>query len=220
MSWRFKRNVALFVLSAVAGGLFYWAVSDPVVIRRETPIDLGEPISEIPPFELENAHGGTLGRDDLLGRYWIADLIYTNCSAECPMMTRRMSRLQESLPGGEADDVRLVSISVDPRNDTATILRDYAAKERANPQRWHFLRGDEETVRRLATEGFKVGWSPDDPLQHSQRLVLVDPLGRVRGLYHAAEDDEIDRLHRDLAWLREHEPAGAAEPDPAAASDQ
>jgi cytochrome oxidase Cu insertion factor (SCO1/SenC/PrrC family) len=65
-----------------------------------------------------------------------------------------MARLQQDV--ADDRDVRLVSISVDPEHDTPDVLRDYAQRFGAHPERWLFLTGDKAAIYRLAQEGFHL----------------------------------------------------------------
>jgi cytochrome oxidase Cu insertion factor (SCO1/SenC/PrrC family) len=65
-----------------------------------------------------------------------------------------MARLQRDF--ADDRDVRLVSISVDPEHDTPDVLRDYAQRFGAAPERWLFLTGDKAAIYRLAQEGFHL----------------------------------------------------------------
>jgi protein SCO1/2 len=119
-------------------------------------------------------------------------------------MTAVMARLDRRLP---ADEARLVSVSVDPAHDTSEVLAAFAAEHEAS-ERWLFLTGEPEAVRALARDGFKLGVAEiegeEDPglaVTHSDRFVLVDSQGRVRGYYDPFDPEGIARLERDLAAL-------------------
>ena len=118
-------------------------------------------------FELIESSGDPVTLASLQGTIWIADFIFTSCAGPCPQMTRRMADIQEHL--GEQEDIRLVSISVDPDRDSPEVLRQYAEKYGARPERWWFLTGDAQMIARVAIDGFHIG-SVDDPLLHSTRL--------------------------------------------------
>ena len=64
-----------------------------------------------------------------------------------------MSELQKPL---ENTDVHLVSVSVDPEHDTPAVLRGYAEKLHAQPQRWDFLTGSKSAIYDLSRNGFKL----------------------------------------------------------------
>jgi len=116
-----------------------------------------------------------------------------------------MARLNRSLP--PELKVRLVSISVDPGHDTPEVLESYARKFQA-PERWLFLTGGREEVRRLCVEGFKLGLDMEpgpgigpEPILHSTRFVLVDGEGRIRGYYEAFDEASTEKLRKDLLRL-------------------
>ena len=106
-----------------------------------------------PPFVLTDQDGKPFGSEQLQGKIWIADFIYTTCPGPCPMISSRMSETQKPL---EDTDVKLVSFSVDPAHDTPAVLRDYAKKLHAQPGRWEFLTGDKSTIYHLSRDGFKL----------------------------------------------------------------
>lgn len=73
------------------------------------------------------------------GRPVVLDFIYTTCTTICPMMTATLAGLQRKL-GREAAQVHLMSISIDPEQDTPARLREYAHRFGARPN-WHFYTG-------------------------------------------------------------------------------
>jgi cytochrome oxidase Cu insertion factor (SCO1/SenC/PrrC family) len=109
----------------------------------------------LPDFALVERSGRPVRRSDLKGKIWVASFIFTNCADECPLMTAEMARLQAEVAAVE--DMRLVSITVDPERDTPAVLSQYAERFTADPERWLFLTGDKEAIYRLAKEGFHLG---------------------------------------------------------------
>jgi len=112
---------------------------------------------EVPAFALTERSGQAVTRADLLGKVWIASLIFTRCVEECPLVSNHMARLQATFAA--EPDVRLVSITVDPAYDTPEVLARYAQSFAAQPQRWFFLTGDKTTIYQLVREGFRLGLS-------------------------------------------------------------
>jgi cytochrome oxidase Cu insertion factor (SCO1/SenC/PrrC family) len=168
--------------------------------RVEAPPVLGE----LPAFELVDQEGRRVARETLLGTPWVADLVFTRCALACPRMTAAMARLDRRL----APEVGLVSVSIDPGYDTPEVLAAYAARYGASA-RWRFLTGEPAAVRALARDGFKLGVAevegevdPGLALAHSDRFVLVDAGGRVRGYYDPFDAAALARLERDLVALR------------------
>ena len=114
-----------------------------------------QPLGTVPDFMLQERSGVAITKNDLLGKIWVVGFIYTQCAEECPLMSNRMARLQETY--ATAPDFRLVSITVDPEHDTPAVLSQYASGFGAHPQRWLFLTGDKATILHLAREGFHLG---------------------------------------------------------------
>ncbi|MGF7000934.1 protein SCO1/2 [Paraburkholderia sp. GAS32] len=71
------------------------------------------------------------------GRPVVLTFIYTTCTSICPMISQTMSQLQSEL-GADRDKVHLVSISIDPEQDTPERLREYAKKFGAGPEWQHY----------------------------------------------------------------------------------
>lgn len=166
---------------------------------------------EAPDFALVDQRGDTLRTADLQGTAWVAHFFFTSCEGVCPATTARMAGLRDSLAadGRLGNEVRLVSISVDPARDTVAALRAYAARFGGSPpSEWAFLTGaSPEAVRRLLQEGFRVtaGPAPAEPdadaayqVNHSPRLELIDPEGRIRATYDATDPGAIEQLRSDL----------------------
>jgi protein SCO1/2 len=163
-------------------------------------------LGEVPEFRLVNRDGRAVTRADLAGSPWVADFIFTRCAASCPLMTARLARLGRDM--GRAAP-RRVSFTVDPAHDTPEVLARYAASYEAAPD-WLFLTGPAPQLHRLMVEGFKLALdpapppgtaTPEEPILHSTRIVLVDGQGRIRGYYDAFDEESMARLRRDAALL-------------------
>ena len=152
----------------------------------------------LPNFSLIDQNGSRVTLNDLAGKVWIADFIFTSCGGTCPLMTEKMRKLQDALPPA----VHFVSFTVDPARDTSKVLAAYAAEHDANRERWSFLTGDKQDLFDLCIKGFKLpldtqGGTPSEPIAHSTRFVLVDKKGDIRGYYSGTEEDELKRLAAD-----------------------
>ena len=130
------------------------------------------------------------------------------------MMTARMAALAKGLPAHP--ELRFVSFSVDPQHDTPEVLSQYAKRHNAN-DRWLFVTGPREQLRDLSVKGFRLalgdqdGASPDHPIVHSTRFVLVDREGKIRRYYDGFDAAAIGRLRTDtIKLLEEKSPATAS----------
>jgi protein SCO1 len=186
------------VLFLVSLSTFIWVHYQLSAHVKSAPSYVLPVYAQIPSFILTESSGRTLSLQDLKGKIWVADFMFTSCPGPCPMMAARMAELQRSM--NDLTEVKLVSISVDPANDTPEVLRKYGAQFHANPSRWYFLTGDQAMIGKLSYEGFKVG-TADDPLMHSTKFILVDEQGQVRGYYDSADLTDLRRLQTDLRTL-------------------
>lgn len=159
----------------------------------------------LPAFELTNQKGEKFGSAQLDGKIWVADFIFTSCPGPCPMISSRMSELQKPLA---KTDVHLVSFTVDPEKDTPEVLRMYADKLNARPERWDFLTGTKSAIYDLSVRGFKLGVDeaePGNPV-HSTRMVLVDRHRQIRGYYDALAADAVTKVVADAKHLLREQP--------------
>lgn len=154
---------------------------------------------QVPRFQLTAQDGRAFDRASLDGRIWVADFIFTTCPGPCPLMSRKMQKLQGALRGNP--DVRLVSFTVDPQRDTPEVLAEYARRYQADPARWFFLTGDQARLHSLGRDAFKLH-NTDGTLVHSTRFVLLDGRGRIRAYYNTQEEDPVARVLADIGRLR------------------
>ena len=149
-------------------------------------------------FQLTDAQGQPFDSARLNNKVWVTAFFFTTCSDICPMLTKHLKSLQEMFK--EYPDVELVSISVNPEQDTPQALSTYAQKYGADTTRWHFLTGSREDITKVSVQGFKIG-SVDEPIFHSASFVLVDRQGNIRGYYDGTNKDEVKKLSEDLLKL-------------------
>ncbi|MFQ5851027.1 MAG: SCO family protein [Candidatus Binatia bacterium] len=168
---------------------------------------------KVPDFSLIERTWRPLGLSDLRGKIWIANFIYTTCTDTCPLQSLEMAKLQAEL--SDREDIRLVSITVDPDRDTPQLLSRYAKHFKADPVRWLFLTGEKDKIYRLAQEGFRLSAVPvsniegedNDAIIHSNRFVLVDGERKIRGYYTSNDTEALKRLRRDLKPLLQNKTA-------------
>jgi cytochrome oxidase Cu insertion factor (SCO1/SenC/PrrC family) len=150
--------------------------------RREPERREPERLFEVTEFNLVDQNGKPFTNKDVLGKVWIADFVFTQCAGPCPMMTMQMAELQKELAGAP---IQLVSISVDPAHDTPAVLKKYAATMNADEKNWTFATGEPKEIFALAA-GMKIAATPADAensIIHSEKFVLVDDKGWIRGYY-------------------------------------
>ena len=101
---------------------------------------------KIPDVTLVNQDGEKISLTALLNgeKPILLDFIYATCTTICPILSVGFSHFQLKL-GPEADKVQLVSISIDPDNDTPKIMREYLKRYKSQPG-WDFLTGKRQDI--------------------------------------------------------------------------
>ena len=197
-------KITLILIPLVTAAVLFWLRQVQVNALSNRPLPS---YGSVPGFELTNQDAQPFGSQQLAGKIWIADFIFTACRGPCPIISTRMSELQKPL---EKSDVHLVSFSVDPETDTPPVLRVYADKLRKEPFRWDFLTGSRDAIASISRDGFKLGISENEapgrgPV-HSTRFVLVDRRGTIRGYYDALAPDGVTKLLADTNHLLRDQP--------------
>jgi len=148
---------------------------------------------------MTDSQGHPFNGKELAGKVWIADVIYTNCPAECPRMTAQMHKVEQQVKSER--DIRLVSFSVDPQRDTPAVLNEFAHRFGGPTEQWVFLTGTPETVHLIAYQTFHVG-DVIGKIEHSTKFVLVDKHGNIRGYYSSFDADDVAAMLHDAKLLR------------------
>jgi cytochrome oxidase Cu insertion factor (SCO1/SenC/PrrC family) len=158
-------------------------------------------------FQFTERGGRLVSRDELKGQVWVASFVFTRCAGPCTQISGSMASLQERFAGQR--DVLLVSFSVDPDHDTPAVLQEYAARYRAESDRWLFLTGERSKMYALITNSFKLGVgqnegtarTPGNEVLHSTRLVLVDRHGQKRGYFDGTSPDDMNKLRTKIVGV-------------------
>ena len=145
------------------------------------------------PFTLENGNGKTVTNNDFRGRFMLVYFGYTFCPDVCPTTLTAVADAMDKL-GSKADKVQTLFITVDPKRDTPSVIKQYAA---AFGPRIEGLTGTPEQIAAVAKE-FRVyyaehrtGPGPGDyTMDHSSILYLMGPDGRFVAPIRADQSGE------------------------------
>jgi protein SCO1/2 len=156
---------------------------------------------DVPAFSMVDQKGRPTTRADLEGKVWVANFIFTTCPTICPRLTEKMASLAARTKNDP--NLRFLSITVDPENDTPPVLDMFAARYGVDAERWRFLTGDPKHVEETVLKGFKMALQKQGQavVFHAERFVLLDKRGHMRGVFDT-EPADLDRL---LARVRELE---------------
>ncbi|MES2622069.1 MAG: SCO family protein [Bacteroidota bacterium] len=176
---------------------------------KEVTNDKGDKVMDstyhvIPNFKLQTQSGDSLELDSLYGNIYVAEFFFATCPGICPKMNSSLERVQQAFVKDR--NFRIVSFSVDPAKDTLEALRRYADRYNAIPGKWYFLRSSKEDIFNLARNGFFITAKDDEDggaeaFIHSEKLVLVDQTGNIRGYYSGVDSNRVSQLMGDIVLL-------------------
>jgi cytochrome oxidase Cu insertion factor (SCO1/SenC/PrrC family) len=153
-------------------------------------------LGQIANFALTNQDGQTTTLADLTNHVWVADIIFTRCAGQCPIMTAQMKSLQDALP--KSSDAKLVTLTTDPDYDSPAILKKYGERAGADFNRWIFLTGTKQEIKNLGQNSLKLSAQPIKPEDqknadylfiHTTIFVTVDKHARLRGIFQTEGND-------------------------------
>lgn len=159
----------------------------------------------LPPLEftLTNTSGQTVDASAYRGKVTLLFFGYTHCPDVCPTTLAEISQAINKL-GPQADGVRALFVTVDPKRDKPELLRTYT---RAFGPQVVGLRGTDEQLRKLA-QRYHVAYSLGDPdkqgnyaVTHSGTVFIFDKQGRAQLL--AVGGNRSDLIAQDLHQLIE-----------------
>lgn len=122
----------------------------------------------------------------------IVDFIFGTCTTICPILSVGFANLQQKL-GKDSEKVHLVSVSIDPENDTPKVMKEYLKRYRAKPG-WDFLTGSRADIDRVM-RAFDA-YIPNKMSHYPLTLIRMPQEGtwvRIFGLLSSAEFIEETR---------------------------
>lgn len=157
-------------------------------------------------FLLTDRTGRKVTRSELDGKIVVASFLLTSCSLTCPAVTRCMAQIQQLTTNQR--DVKLVSLTVDPRDDTVEVLSEYGGRFGANTNRWLMLTGDQPILYNLIAKSFLAqdadkffGYMPGD-FSHTERIALVDSHGNLRGYFDGLNLNTASNVVEEIGRLQ------------------
>lgn len=200
----FIEKMVLSKLFWVLACTFLFAYPISKSINRALPVDLPF-YGDVPVFRFTDENGKSFGTNELKGKVYIANFMFTSCQTSCPILLKKVQTVQHRIRG-VIDRAAIVSFTVDPDTDNSKVLFDKARELKANPVVWRFLTASLEDTKKLLVDGFKVPVGDKTiantvmDVAHSNKLVLVDQEGKIRG-YYSIEKNGIDQLMIDTGLL-------------------
>ena len=182
------------VVAALAAGLASEVVKPTPVLpfydsAELTPRWTRSSKHQIADFSLVAQGGTAFTRDDVMGKVHVASFIYTRCAGICPAMVTQLAKVQKAIGGRDA---LLVSYSVTPQDDTPEMLAVFGELRGIDPNRWKLVTGAPDQIYGLARTSYfaddgrlEAGKAATEQFLHTEKALLVDREGRLRGVYNA-----------------------------------
>ena len=208
-----KMNKTAILLTAfflILGTVFVWySMGQYKNQPKELPV-LGPPGHRVTDFAFTDQEGRTITKADVDGKVYIVEYFFTTCKGICPKMNENMSKVYEAYRGN--NNVKILSHTVDPFKDTIGALKAYSLRFDADPEQWHFLTGDKRKLYDAARFNFLVTAASDtsqidiaSDFIHTDRFILVDQDGYLRGSYRGTDSVEVNNLIVDIDVLLKEE---------------
>jgi len=140
-----------------------------------------------PNLPLINQDGKTIHLDDFRGKAVLMTFIYTRCPMPnfCPRLSSQFAKIHEDLeknPGAYAKTY-LLTVSFDPKYDTAPVLRRYGLAYLDNDAsgfaQWDFASASASDLRKLANAFGLIYFEQGNQIAHSMDIVLISPQGKI-----------------------------------------
>lgn len=195
--------ISFFIILAAVFMTYFYKVT------REQPKTLkviGNPGHKVKPFAFVNQEGKTITNADVAGKIYVVEYFFTTCKGICPRMNENMSKVYTAYRG--KNDVMILSHTVDPLKDTVGAMKAYSLRFDADPKQWEFLTGSKKELYDMARYSYLVTAADDTAITdiesdfiHTDRFVLVDRGGRIRGQYKGTDIGEVNQLIGDIGEL-------------------
>lgn len=166
--------------------------------RTNLPAHSSNPL---PDFTLTDQDGHDFHASSLRGHVTVLSFFFATCPGPCYRLNQALAILQND---PDFKDVRFVSITCDPQDDTPQVLKDYAARFAANPKQWTFLTGD---LKKILDLGEKRLMLPIAERSHSELAVALDKESTPRGYFHLTEEPDVIQIRIRLRALLAEKPS-------------
>lgn len=199
---RLLLSALLAALGVYAGYVGYriWDRAQPYAdVKSELKL---KPARDLGEFEYTDSTGKRIKFADLKGEIFVVNFFWANCPMTCLNFSRTISAMQDEF---KDDDVRFLSVTVDPVQDTPERLKKYSDSFGADPNRWLFLTAPLGETQELG-RSLHVSVAGTS---HTDELVLVDRTGTVRGAYDHKDPAKLAKFKADLKALLKEQPRDA-----------
>lgn len=157
--------------------------------------------TSVPDFTLMDQDGRAFRFRSLRGKVVLVTFIFTTCPDSCPLLTAKLTHIQQKLESEKQTGYFFLSITTDPEIDKPSVLKAYAERHRTNLRSWAFLTGDKTNLAKVWDAfGVKVKTLSNGQTQHTGLTTVVDRNGVQRVNYFGDKWQEKEAL-KDIETL-------------------
>lgn len=139
-------------------------------------------IGAVPQFELTNHNGKKISNKDYEGKVYVLEFFFSTCPSICPIMNKNMITIEKEF--ANEPNFGIVSITINPENDTPEVLKEHAKSLGITSENWNFLTGDLDYIMNLSNKGFNIYAGKNSKVsggfEHSGLFALIDKKGNIR----------------------------------------
>lgn len=156
-------------------------------------------------FTFLNQNGVMISQKEFENKLYVASFFFTSCPGICPKMRSQLSKVQQAFL--DDDQVKIISHSIQPANDTVAVLKKYADDYGVNSNQWHLVTGDRDKIYEVARQDYFASedlgeFVSNEDFLHTENLVLVDYNGHIRGIYNGLNKVSVTHLIEDIKLLK------------------
>lgn len=187
--------------------------------------------ADVENFSFINQDGKTITENNVEGKVYVAEYFFTTCKGICPKMNANMRRVYDmykdepnflilshtcmpetdSIPLLKTYEAKMINGKLKKHEDGSYMIEyDSTTNNKlqiTNPN-WNFVTGDKVSLYKMARQSYKIDNNKPDSAQtiadqfiHTQFFVLVDNQRRVRGIYDGLNEEEMQKLFKDIKGL-------------------
>lgn len=161
-------------------------------------------IHTIAPFKLTNQLGETITNRQTKGKIYVANFFFASCGSICPKMMGNLADVQQAYL--HDNRVMILSHTVTPTRDSVPVLFKYAADNHIDNKKWWLLTGKKDAIYNLARKAYfadeATGYNKSsNEFLHTENMILIDQLGRIRGVYNGTLKLEVANLINHIKLL-------------------
>ncbi|MES2389608.1 MAG: SCO family protein [Bacteroidota bacterium] len=172
-------------------------------IKTGSSVAVNKTWHTVPGFKFTDQLGKQVSEHDFTGKIYVTDFFFTTCPGICPKMTRQLERVYSAYPN--TPELMLLSHTVNPEEDSVAVLKEYADKRHADPNRWKFVTGAKPEIYDMARKGYFLtetqGLGDAEDFVHTQNFALIDKERHIRGIYDGTDSTDVNRLIADIGQL-------------------